>query len=202
MIVGPMFAGKTEELMRLARRASLGGRRVARFVPLSDTRSDGNFVSHAGNRLPARSVEDSFALATVVSGLGFDEGDCVVIDEAQFFDDELPVVVNLLSTVLRYDVLVAGLLRDYLGKPFGVVSTLLALADTCQYLTAVCVRCKADASFTFRRDESSERLLVGGASAYEARCRACWAHGVANPWTPGAQEKSQIEPRAAAATVV
>lgn len=182
VIVGPMFAGKTEELQRLYRRAVAAKLRTKAYIPVRDSRSAGRIVSHAGialNATPVSTGED------MLIDLGPTKSvDAVFIDEGQFFDLEFPAAVYHVVNVLGISVVVAGLLRDYRGATFGVMDDVLTQADTMDARQAVCAGCGLPASFSHRLVPSGDRLQVGAQDAYEARCRPCWLKVVQAPWRP------------------
>lgn len=179
VITGPMFCGKTEELIRRGRRAHHGGQSVLRLVPGADTRSAGQFKSHAGRTEPAWTLVagDLDFLSKVRDA----QADIVLLDEAQMLGRQ---VVRYVQQLVRLGtgVTVAGLNRDYRGQPFDTVAELLSLADSVTTLTSVCVACKKDATHTHRLGGSEERQVVGGAELYEPRCRVCWLQVVRDPW--------------------
>src|SRR5580765_8154566 len=170
VIVGSMFSGKSEELIRRLRRAQIARQRVQIFKPALDTRyADDAIVSHSEMRISSRAVANSRALLQLVE----DDTEVVGIDEGQFFDQDLPTVVNELADRGKR-VSVAGLDQDYLGKPFEPMPQLLAIAEYITKTHAVCVVCGEPANHTQRLVQSRERVLVGAQNAYEARCRACF----------------------------
>lgn len=176
VIAGPMFSGKSEELIRRLRRAEIARLPIQVFKHQVDDRySVEHVVSHSEWRFPSRSVSTS---AEIVAGCAT-ETRVVGIDEAHFFDDDLPSVLRSLAE-RGIRVIVAGLDLDYLGQPFGSMAQLLALAEEVSKIHAICARCGSPAHFTQRLVASAERLLVGNADAYEARCRRCFI-----PSTPG-----------------
>jgi thymidine kinase len=176
-----MFAGKTEELQRLARRAVQGGRKALRLIPSHDTRSDGAHLSHAGRKEPAIPVWiENFDFLTQVRD---HRGDIVFLDEGQLFGPKLVRHVHQLVR-LGTDVVVACLNRDYRGQPYETTERLLGVADTFVSLTAVCVSCCQDATHTHRTGDSTDREFLGGLESYEPRCRTCWLQVVRDPWTP------------------
>src|SRR5690242_3542813 len=133
VVCGPMFSGKSEEMIRRMRRAEIAGQRVGVFKPAIDARYDAvDVVSHAGARITARPVHDVADLVGLVDGL-----DVVGIDEAQFFPTSLVSAVQALAEEGRRVVL-AGLDRDFRGLPFGPMPALLAVADLVDKLQAVC----------------------------------------------------------------
>jgi thymidine kinase len=183
LITGCMFSGKTDELLRLIRRAEIAGRRVLLVRPAVDDRTaDGSIESRSGVTWTARTVRDSSEIPPLVSA---SRASVVAIDEAQFFDDGLPEIADLLAAEGR-SVLVSGLDQDFLGRPFNSMPILLALADQVTKLSAICTVCGADATRTQRmvggRPAASDDplIVVGGLhdDRYEARCRA---HHVVGP---------------------
>lgn len=195
-ICGPMFSGKTEELIRRLRRAKIARQRVIVFKPRIDTRYDDvQIVSHSMQKIPSVPVEDPMAMEHCLKQLAAPV-DVVGIDEVQFFDDSLVSFVdNLANTGVR--VVVAGLDQDYMGKPFGPMPQLLAIADLVTKQYAVCVKCGAPASKSQRiaRDrmgQRSEQILVGAAKDYEARCRRCHVPFVDEPASFGHEEPAHV----------
>lgn len=171
-IVGGMFAGKTEELIRRLRRATFAGKKVLGFKPAMDNRySATDIASHAGVTFPSIPVRNSDEILEHLHQYG--QLDVVGIDEVQFFDARIGAVADILAgRGLR--VVLAGLDMDYMGEPFGPVPRLLAVSDTVTKVTAVCMKCGADATRTQRLISTTDRILVGTKDIYEARCRGCW----------------------------
>jgi len=174
VICGPMFSGKTEELIRRLRRAVIGRQKVQVFKPAIDRRyHETRITSHSAQSLDARPVEDVAALVAAVDA----DAQVVGIDEAQFFGPALvPAVQELADRGVR--VLIAGLDQDYLGKPFEPMPQLLAVAEHVTKCHAVCSACGAPASRSFRTCGGGDRVQVGAADSYEARCRACYQRGM------------------------
>jgi thymidine kinase len=177
VITGCMFSGKTDEMLRLLRRAEIAGRRVLLVRPAMDDRTEGGAVeSRSGVTRTAEPVGDSGDIPPLVSAA---RASVVAIDEAQFFDDGLPEIAELLASEGRM-VLVSGLDQDFLGRPFNAMPILLALADEVTKLTAICTVCGAEATRTQRmvggRPAAADDplIVVGGMNddRYEARCRA------------------------------
>jgi thymidine kinase len=177
LITGCMFSGKTDEMLRLIRRAEIAGRRVLLVRPAMDDRTEaGSVESRSGVTYRARAVANSYEIPPIVTG---ERASVVAIDEAQFFDDGLPAVAELLAAEGR-SVLISGLDQDFLGRPFNSMPTLLALADEVTKLTAICTVCGAEATRTQRmvggRPAAADDplIVVGGMNddRYEARCRA------------------------------
>ena len=176
VICGCMFSGKTEELIRRLKRARIARQRVRIVKPALDDRYAADaVVSHDAGRLDCIPMADAQAiLADVV------DEEVVGIDEAQFFGEELVEVVQALAKRgLR--VIVAGLDMDYRAQPFGPMPALLAIAESVTKLAAVCVRCGAEAHFSYRLTGSEQTVMVGAAEAYEPRCRSCYEVSGAAP---------------------
>lgn len=175
MIAGPMFAGKTEELLRRVRRARLAGLRAEVIGHRLDGRGGGDRLStHTGRGAAARMLEDAQELRALTAG---DPPDLVAIDEVQFFGPSIvPVIHQLLEAGIRVEV--AGLCITYDGGPFEPLPTLMAMAEEVVKLTAVCALCGADAAFHIRLlEDASDPLTataaqIGGIESYQARCRS------------------------------
>ncbi|MBD3940437.1 thymidine kinase [Microbacterium sp. NEAU-LLC] len=181
VVTGPMFAGKSEELMRRVRRARIAGLSVELVShALDDRRGAGQVSSHSGLSVPSRTVPDAAALATETRGR---ELDIVAIDEAQFFGTSLVDAVDeLLADGIT--VIVAGLCVTFDGRPFEPLPALMATAEDVLKLTAVCAVCGADAAFHQRLapgDVADARVptaeQVGGIESYQARCRRHFTGG-------------------------
>lgn len=170
VIVGSMFSGKSEELIRRVRRAQIARQRVQIFKPAVDVRyADDHIVSHSELRLEAEAATSSADLADRVR----DDTEVVGIDEGQFFDAGLPeVCVSLAERGVR--VIVAGLDQDYLGRPFEPMPHLLAIAEFITKTRAICVVCGNPANHTQRLVHNPDRVLLGAHGTYEARCRRCF----------------------------
>ncbi|NUM89752.1 MAG: thymidine kinase, partial [Bdellovibrionales bacterium] len=171
-----MYSGKTEELIRRIRRAQYARLPVVVFKPTIDDRySQDSVGSHSGQRLRSFQVHKSEEIPPLV-------GDAAVvgIDEAQFFDANLPEVVERLAN-RGIRVVVAGLDMDYRGKPFGPMPELMAMAEDVKKLPAICVVCGAPATRSQRVSASEEQVLVGAHDSYEARCRAHHRPEAENP---------------------
>ena len=170
VIVGSMFSGKSEELIRRLRRAQIARQKVQIFKPVIDRRfSDDHIVSHSEMRIESCAVPSSRALLDAVAA----ETEVIGIDEGQFFDQELPMICDTLANQGKR-VIVAGLDQDYLGKPFEPMPQLLAIAEYITKTHAICMRCGQPANYSQRTFESEERVAVGAADKYEARCRMCF----------------------------
>jgi thymidine kinase len=172
VICGSMFSGKTEELIRRLRRARIANLRVGIFKPLTDDRyHPENIVSHDENSILSIPVPDAKAILDAISTV-----DVVGIDEAQFFDESLPDVCDVLA-LNGTRVIVAGLDMDYAGKPFGQMPAMLARAEYITKLHALCMQCGNIANYSFRKSGIAEQLLIGNKDFYEPRCRNCYAKG-------------------------
>jgi thymidine kinase len=177
-----MFSGKSEELIRLLRRASIARQRVQVFKPALDNRyHETDVVSHSQWRLPCEVVERADEILARLDP----RTEVVGIDEGQFFDEELSRVCSHLAD-LGKRVIVAGLDMDYSGVPFGPMPELLAIAEEVHKIHAICTCCGAPAAYTQRLTESKEQVVVGASDVYEARCRRCHepegAVASSNPW--------------------
>ena len=170
VIVGSMFSGKSEELIRRLRRAQIARQKVQIFKPFVDTRySTGHIVSHSEMRIESVAVKTAQELLERVGK----DTEVVGIDEGQFFDAELPAVCNTLADQGKR-VIVAGLDKDYLGKPFEPMPQLLAIAEYITKTLAICMVCGNPANHTQRLVQIGDRVLVGAEGTYEARCRRCF----------------------------
>ncbi|QQS50128.1 MAG: thymidine kinase [Bacteroidota bacterium] len=169
VICGSMFSGKTEELIRRLKRAKLAGQKVEIFKPRIDKRySDVNVVSHDENLIHSTPVDVASNILMLSSNV-----DVVGVDEAQFFDVGLIEVCNKLANS-GVRVIVAGLDMDFLGKPFGPIPNLLAVADYITKVHAICVKCGNLAQFTHRKTSDAQRVLIGELETYEPLCRSCF----------------------------
>ncbi|HEU4609371.1 MAG TPA: thymidine kinase [Chitinophagaceae bacterium] len=169
VICGSMFSGKTEELIRRLKRARIANLRVEIFKPKIDLRFDvHNIVSHDENAILSTPIDNAQSVLLMASGM-----DVVGIDEAQFFDDQLPEVCDQLA-FRGTRVIVAGLDMDYTGKPFGQMPNLLAKADFITKLHAICVRCGNIANYSYRKTPHDSQVMLGEKDIYEPRCRRCF----------------------------
>ena len=170
VICGSMFSGKTEELIRRLRRAQIARQRVQIFKPRIDERySQDHLVSHSEMRLKSEPVGSADEILEKIDW----QAEVIGIDEAQFFDIKLVQVCNQLAD-LGKRVIVAGLDKDYLGKPFEPMPQLMAVAEYIEKTLAICMKCGNPANYTQRLVDSSDRVLVGATGTYEARCRSCF----------------------------
>lgn len=169
VICGSMFSGKTEELIRRLRRAEFAKQKVEIFKPGVDTRySESEVVSHEGTSIRSTPVPSSSNLLLLAGDI-----QVVGIDEAQFFDDGLPnVCAELAAQGVR--VIAAGLDMDFLGRPFGPIPQLMAMAEYVTKVHAICMRCGALANHSHRIGASEELVVLGEKDSYEPLCRSCF----------------------------
>ena len=176
VITGVMFSGKSEELIRRARRALIAGRRVQLFKSILDDRYGGQFriSSHDGRQIDAEPISHSKQIEEKV----LVDSEVVAIDEAQFLDDGICEVVQALADAGKRVILV-GTDMDFRGRPFGPMGSLLARADEIDKLNAICVVCGDPATRNQRLIDGKPApadapvIFVGGSESYEARCRSC-----------------------------
>ncbi len=169
VICGSMFSGKTEELIRRLKRVKIANLKVEIFKPKIDVRYDEmNIVSHDENAIQSTPIDNSQTILLYAT-----DCDVVGIDEAQFFDDQLPEVCDQLA-LRGIRVIIAGLDMDYLGKPFGQMPNLLAKADYITKLHAICVKCGHIANYSYRKVAEGSQVLLGEKDRYEPRCRKCY----------------------------
>jgi len=175
VICGSMFSGKTEELIRRLNRARLAKQKLEIFKPALDTRyHELDVVSHDENAIrstPVQFANDILLLAGT--------SDVIGIDEAQFFDEDLPEICNQLAKQGKR-VIIAGLDMDFEGKPFGPMPDLLAIAEFVTKVHAICMQCGALASYSYRLTPDKDKVMLGEKTEYEARCRSCFVEGVAD----------------------
>jgi thymidine kinase len=170
VIVGSMFSGKSEELIRRLKRASIARQNVQVFKPKIDDRySKEEIASHSGIKLKSKPVSTAKELLKHVKA----ETEVVGIDEGQFFDGELTAIANQLADQGKR-VIIAGLDQDFMGKPFEPMPQLLAIAEFITKTHAICVKCGDTANYSQRTFESEALVEVGASGKYEARCRQCF----------------------------
>ena len=177
VITGPMYCGKSEELIRRLRRVKIAKQKVKVFKPVLDDRySKKDIVSHSGNSIEAVPVDHPEEILERID----DTVDVVGIDDAQFFHEDLvEICEDLADNGIR--VILAGLDRDFRNQPFGSMPELMARAEYVDKLHAICIQCGEPASRTQRLIDGEPAaaddpvILVGAAEVYEARCRSCHA---------------------------
>ena len=166
VICGSMFSGKTEELLRRVRRAKLAKQKIKIFKPKQDVRySKKKVTSHDNNSIKSKPINSPSKILEIA-----EKFDVIGIDEAQFFDESIVEVCNKLADSGKR-VIVAGLDMDYMGKPFGPMPNLLAIAEYVTKVHAICTRSGKMASYTHRIAKSDELILLGDTRKYEALSR-------------------------------
>jgi thymidine kinase len=169
VICGSMFSGKTEELIRRLKRARIARQKVEIFKPQIDQRyHETNIVSHDSNYIPSTPILTSSQILILSHDV-----EVIGIDEAQFFDNELPNVCEKLAN-MGMRVIVAGLDMDFLGKPFGPIPHLMAIADYVTKVHAVCMECGELAHFSFRTVKDASLIVLGEKESYVPLCRSCY----------------------------
>jgi thymidine kinase len=169
VICGSMFSGKTEELIRRLKRVKIANLKVEIFKPAIDIRYDEvKIVSHDTNAIQSTPIDNSQKILLMANDV-----DVIGVDEAQFFDDQLPYVCDELARK-GIRVIVAGLDMDYLGKPFGQMPYIMAKADYVTKLHAICVKCGNIANYSYRKVSNDDQVMLGATDVYEPRCRVCY----------------------------
>ena len=174
VICGPMFSGKSEELIRRLRRARIARKRVQVFKPALDNRySADEIVSHGDQRMDSEVVSSAKEMLTKLDW----RTQVIGVDESNFFGPDLVDITAQLADTGK-QVIIAGLDTDFLGRPFSPMPELLCLAESITKTLAICMRCGNPAKHTQRLVESDDLIVVGAAGTYEARCRRCFEPGV------------------------
>lgn len=169
VICGSMFSGKTEELIRRLSRARIAKLKVEIFSPKADTRyGEEAIISHNANKITSTPVDSASTILLLAS-----DAHVIGVDEAQFFDDELPEVCTILAN-RGIRVIVAGLDMDFKGRPFGSMPAIMAIAESVTKLQAVCVQCGNPALYSYRLIPDDAKILLGEKESYEPRCRVCY----------------------------
>jgi thymidine kinase len=175
VVCGPMFSGKSEELIRRLRRAEIARQRVQIFKPMLDQRySEDHIVSHSALKIRSNAVKTVAEFEAMLDV----RTEVIGIDEGQFLGNDLiDVVIRLADMGKR--IIIAGLDTDYLGRPFHPMPELLAVADEITKTLAICMQCGNPAKHTQRLVASEELIVVGATGMYEARCRRCFEPNLA-----------------------
>ena len=169
VICGSMFSGKTEELIRRMKRAQFAKQKVAIYKPCIDVRySEDQVVSHDAHSIPSVPIDTPTKMLEISSDV-----EVVGIDEAQFFDNSIIEVVQTLAN-RGVRVIIAGLDTDFLGKPFGPMPALMAVAEDIQKVHAICVKCGSPANHSHRLSKNNELVVLGETDIYEPLCRHCY----------------------------
>jgi thymidine kinase len=164
-----MFSGKTEELIRRLKRAQFANQKIAIFKPTIDNRySDVDVVSHDLHSITSTPVDAPVKMLAIA-----DDVQVVGVDEAQFFDNSIVEVVQTLAN-RGVRVIIAGLDTDFLGKPFGPMPALMAIAEDVQKVHAICVKCGNLANHSHRLSASTNLVELGEKDVYEPLCRQCY----------------------------
>ena len=174
VICGSMFSGKTEELIRRMRRAQFANQKIRIYTPSVDVRySEDKVVSHDFHSIESKPISDSAAMLESLS----DGIQVVGVDEAQFFDEKIVEVCSKLAdNGIR--VIIAGLDMDFLGKPFGPMPALMAIAEDVLKVHAICVKCGSPAAHSHRLSKDSSLVVLGEKDVYEPLCRHCYNEAV------------------------
>ena len=169
VVCGAMFSGKTEELIRRLKRAQFAKQKIVIFKPALDVRySEDNVVSHDLHQVKCKPVNDPKDMLKISP-----DTKVVGIDEAQFFNNDIIDVVQTLAD-RGVRVIIAGLDTDYLGKPFGPMPSLMAMAEDVQKVHAICVKCGNLANHSHRLSKSTSLVELGEKDVYEPLCRECY----------------------------
>ncbi len=171
LICGSMFSWKTEEFIRRVKRAVIAKQKVLLFKPKIDDRYEANhIISHDGHKVESMVVSKT---SDIVDAIQDKQIDVIGIDEVQFFDQHIINLCNKLADN-GVRVILAGLDLDYVGRPFGPMPSLMAIADDVTKLHAICTKCGANAHYSYRMSPSNKQVLVAGADSYMALCRSCY----------------------------
>ncbi|MDY5357376.1 MAG: thymidine kinase [Candidatus Cryptobacteroides sp.] len=169
VICGSMFSGKTEELIRRLKRAQFAKQKVEIYKPCIDVRySEEEVVSHEGHSIMSTPIDSPASMLLLSSDV-----EVVGIDEAQFFDDTIVEVVQTLAD-RGVRVIIAGLDTDFMGKPFGPMPALMAVAEDIQKVHAICVKCGSPANHSHRLTSNDKLVVLGEKDVYEPLCRHCY----------------------------
>ena len=169
VICGSMFSGKTEELIRRLKRAQFAKQKVEIYKPCIDVRySEEEVVSHEGHSIMSTPIDSPASMLLLSSDV-----EVVGIDEAQFFDDTIVEVVQTLAN-RGVRVIIAGLDTDFMGKPFGPMPALMAVAEDIQKVHAICVKCGSPANHSHRLTSNDKLVVLGEKDVYEPLCRHCY----------------------------
>ena len=169
VICGSMFSGKTEELIRRMKRAQFAKQKVEIYKPCIDVRySEDEVVSHDAHSIPSIPIDSPAKMLELSNDV-----EVIGIDEAQFFDNSIVEVVQTLAN-RGVRVIIAGLDTDFMGKPFGPMPALMAVAEDIQKVHAICVKCGSPANHSHRLSKSNELVVLGETDIYEPLCRHCY----------------------------
>ena len=171
VICGSMFSGKTQELIRRLKRLKVAKKNFIVFKPAIDIRYKKNkIVSHNQDSINATVVNNIAEMKSLIS-----DEDVIAIDEAQFFDETLISLCNDLANKGKR-VIISGLDMDYLGFPFGIMPSLMAISDSITKLHAICSDCGDTANYSYRKSIDQDRIVIGEKDEYKALCRVCFSN--------------------------
>ncbi|MGL5204729.1 MAG: thymidine kinase [Metamycoplasmataceae bacterium] len=174
VITGPMFSGKTEELIKRIRILEYAGMKTLVIKPEKDKRfSDDKIKSRSGLEKATITAKD----AKDIMKYWDNSYDAIIIDEIQFFDKDIITIIENIASKGKL-VIISGIDTDFLMRPFGIMPYLLAIADKVSKLVAVCLVCKGPASKSYRKSDETELTKIGDKDEYEARCRSCHIMGM------------------------
>ena len=169
VVCGSMFSGKTKELIRRIKQLKVAKKKFIVFKPAIDIRYDKNkIVSHNKDCIKATVVNNIAEMKSLIS-----DEDVIAIDEAQFFDETLISLCNDLANKGKR-VIISGLDMDYLGFPFGIMPSLMAISDSITKLHAICSDCGDTANYSYRKGSDQDRVVIGEKNEYKALCRVCF----------------------------
>ena len=169
VICGSMFSGKTQELIRRLKRLKVAKKKFKVFKPAIDIRYKKNkIVSHNKDSINATVVNNIAEIQNLIS-----DEEVIAIDEAQFFDETLISLCNDLANKGKR-IIICGLDMDYLGVPFGIMPSLMAISDSITKLHAICSDCGDTANYSYRKSIDQDRIVIGEKDEYKALCRVCF----------------------------
>ncbi len=169
IICGPMFSGKTAELIKRANKLIKNKKKICMFKPSIDNRYSQNYiVSHNKQKIKCHTIKTADEILDYLH-----DGEIFAIDEVQFFDIDIINVLKKLLDKGKY-IIAAGLDKDYKAKPFLQVSKLIKLSNNITILNAICVHCGDLANFSYRKTNNNRRVLIGESEEYEPRCEKCY----------------------------
>lgn len=172
IITGPMYSGKSSELLRRVRHAIIAKQQVQIFKPQLDTRTNKELKTHDGQKIHCIEIKESTDLLNYR-----DSTDIYALEEVQFFDDAIVDICEYLRNIGKR-VIISGLDMDYAGEPFMHMAELMAVADKVKKLSGICVQCGEPGTMSARLSPSTERIVVGATETYECRCRKHWKEAI------------------------
>jgi thymidine kinase len=180
LIVGPMSAGKSTEMLRRVNRARIAGLKTIIIKPAIDSRAESAITTHDGALISCHTIQSSGELPALIE---CEKPQVIGIDELQFFDED---IVNVILEIdFKIKVIVTGLDLTWEGTPFENTMWLMPFAEKVKKLPAVCTMCGADASRSLRKSKATDTVLVGGLDLYTALCTPCWQTESTRIWRAG-----------------